>query len=155
MQPMLTFEMGEVAEIIGLAEPTIKFWTIGRPLTIKPSVHAAGGKGSRNLYNRDDLVLFALAKQMRDDGLPGEAVQKAIDVVKADLMTAKFIALARVGKKHEWAAVAIVSVRDCFAPTLNIPFFGSNPVMSLYVVDVKQVVTNLDEAISTHRRKRR
>jgi DNA-binding transcriptional MerR regulator len=146
--------MGEVAEIIGLAQPTVKFWTIGRPVTIKPSVHTARGKGSRNLYNRDDLVLFALAKQMRDDGLPGVATQKAINIVRSDL-TVNFVALGRIGKKQEWMVEIVQSLRDCFSPTLNVPFFGSNPVTSLYVVDVKQVTARLDQMIRAYERKGR
>lgn len=148
------FELGEVARIIGLAEPTIKFWTKGRPVMIKPSVHRARGKGSRNLYSRDDLVLFAIAKRMRDDGLPGEAVQCAIDRVGADLAKVNFVAVARVGTKQEWIAKPVRSLQDCFAPELNVPFFGSNPVMSLYVIDVKQVALRLDEAISAYQRER-
>ena len=161
------FELSEVVAIVGLAEPTIKFWTKGRPLRIGPSIHRARGKGSRNLYSRDDVVLFALARRMREDGLPGVAVQQAIDKAGAHL-SANFVVVARLGDGKErpasslwndeqWRAMLLPNqqgMRDCFesAQGLSFPFFGNHPVLSLYALDLKQVAARVDRVIDVYRK---
>lgn len=73
------FELSEVAEILHLPASRIKNWTIGRPLTITPSVRPASGTGSRNLYNTDDVYLFALAEDLNEFGIVPRLTQQVLD----------------------------------------------------------------------------
>lgn len=73
------FELSEVAELLHLPASRVKNWTIGRPLTITPSVRPASGTGSRNLYSTDDVYLFALAEDLNEFGLVPRITQQVLD----------------------------------------------------------------------------
>jgi DNA-binding transcriptional MerR regulator len=82
MTEIQVFELSEVADLLDLTASTVKNWTIGRPLSIKPSIRASRGKGSRNLYNRDDVCVLALAAQLSRDGFALKTVQKVLKELK-------------------------------------------------------------------------
>jgi DNA-binding transcriptional MerR regulator len=82
MAEIQIFELSEVADLLDLTPSTVKNWTIGRPLTIKPSIRASRGKGSRNLYSRDDVRVLALAAQLSRDGFAPNTVQKVLKELK-------------------------------------------------------------------------
>lgn len=82
MAEIQIFELSEVADLLALTPSTVKNWTIGRPLTIKPSIRASRGKGSRNLYSRDDVCVLALAAQLSRDGFALKTVQKVLKELK-------------------------------------------------------------------------
>jgi len=173
METPQVFGLNEVVRIVGMSEPSIKFWTAGRrgsALRIRPSVHRATGKGSRNLYSREDVLLFAVARQMRGDGLPSEAIKEVIQLAQDDSGDRKgdfwggIIVLARVSETNErtakenpwpegeWKAQLLPNrqaARACFdsVPGLSIPFFPPGPVLSFYALDLKQLVASVDQAI--------
>jgi DNA-binding transcriptional MerR regulator len=82
---MHIFEISEVAQVVGLPQSRVKFWTIGKPLLISPSIRTALGRGARNLYSLDDVHLMALAKELIEAGMPSPSIQKVLDVVRNKL----------------------------------------------------------------------
>jgi len=82
MTEIQIFELSEVADLLDLTPSIVKNWTIGRPLTIKPSIRASRGKGSRNLYSRDDVLVLALAAQLSRDGFALNTVQRVLKELK-------------------------------------------------------------------------
>lgn len=74
---MRAFQQGEVARILGMSVSQVKNWTIGRPLRVRPSVKARG-KGSRNLYDVEDVYRMGLAKRLVDDGILTAAVARIL-----------------------------------------------------------------------------
>jgi len=79
MAELTFFELSDVADLLQLSISTVKNWTIGRPLSIKPSIRASQGKGSRNLYSREDVYVLALAAQLSRDGFAIKTVQDILD----------------------------------------------------------------------------
>jgi hypothetical protein len=96
MANLQIFELSEVADLLQLPISTVKNWTIGRPLSIKPSLRASQGKGSRNLYSREDLLVLALAAQLNRDGFTPSTLQKVLRELKgrSDLLGSHYSALA-------------------------------------------------------------
>jgi DNA-binding transcriptional MerR regulator len=82
MAEIQIFELSEVADLLDLTASTVKNWTIGRPLSIKPSIRASRGKGSRNLYSREDVCALALAAQLSRDGFTLQTVQRVLKALK-------------------------------------------------------------------------
>ena len=78
MAEIAVFQLSEVAQILGTTKSTVKNWTIGRPLKIEPSIRAAHGTGSSNLYSMGDLLLMALATQLNRDGFTTETIRKVL-----------------------------------------------------------------------------
>ena len=79
MPEITVFELSEVAGLLHLSSSTVKNWTIGRPLSIQPSIRAEGGTGSRNLYGRDDVCLFALVTQLTRDGFATRTLKHVLE----------------------------------------------------------------------------
>src|SRR5437868_13693562 len=95
MEDLQIFELSEVAELLRLSRSTVKNWTIGRPLSIKPSIRASRGKGSRNLYSRDDACVLALAAQLSRNGFALKTVQSVLKELrgKSHLLGTSYSAL--------------------------------------------------------------
>lgn len=74
-------DLSGVARVVGMPRLRVRNWTAGRPLKIRPSVRAAIGKGSRNLYNERDVFKMATAKRLREDGLNFRLIQYVLDHV--------------------------------------------------------------------------
>src|SRR5438445_584082 len=89
------FELSEVADLLHRSNSTVKNWTIGRPLSIKPSIRASRGKGSRNLYSREDVYLLALAAQLSRDGFAPNTVKQVFKELKgrSDLLGSNYSTL--------------------------------------------------------------
>jgi hypothetical protein len=79
---MRIYELSEVAEILAMPKSRVKNWTIGRPLRITPSVRAATGKGSRNLYSVEDVYLIGLADQLNVDGFAPKTTEKVLKKIR-------------------------------------------------------------------------
>ena len=79
------YELADVAAILGIEKSRVKNWTIGRPFSVQPSVRASFGKGSRNLFSRNDVYCFALVQRLVEAGTPVAAIQKMLDAVKPHL----------------------------------------------------------------------
>ena len=84
MAELTFFELSDVADLLQLSISTVKNWTIGRPLSIKPSIRASQGKGSRNLYSREDVYVLALAAQLSRDGFAIKTVQEVLRRLKGE-----------------------------------------------------------------------
>jgi DNA-binding transcriptional MerR regulator len=72
-----------MVEIVGIDLERAKNWTSDRPFTIEPSIQKASGKGSRNLYSREDLYRMALAYSLSTAGMSGAAIGKVLEAVQA------------------------------------------------------------------------
>lgn len=74
-------DLSGVARVVGIPMLQVRNWTAGRPLRIRPSVRAAIGKGSRNLYSEVDVFKMATAQRLREDGLNFRLIQYVLDNV--------------------------------------------------------------------------
>lgn len=74
-------DLSGLAHVVGIPILQARNWTSGRPLRIKPSVRAAIGKGSRNLYDETDVFKVAVAQRMRQHGLSFRLIQYVLDHV--------------------------------------------------------------------------
>ena len=72
------YELADIAAILGLEKARVKNWTIGRPFSVRPSIRASFGKGSRNLFSKNDVYCFALVKRLNEIGTPVEAIQQML-----------------------------------------------------------------------------
>lgn len=104
------FELSEVAEILHLPASRVKNWTIGRPLTITPSVRQAKGTGSRNLYGADDMYLFALAEELNAFGLVPRFTQQVLDRVRGKVTPEKALLIAGSAEKPD---IELFRLQDC------------------------------------------
>lgn len=86
------YELADIAVLLDLEKSRVKNWTIGRPFSVRPSVRASSGKGSRNLFSRNDVYCFALVKRLNGIGVPVEAIQQMLQ--KMD---------ARIGEDEFWS----------------------------------------------------
>ena len=73
------FTLSESAALLEMSKSTVTNWTIGRPLKFSPTVRRATGTGTRNLYSREDLYLFSLAKHLSDFGFSTKTIQRVLD----------------------------------------------------------------------------
>jgi hypothetical protein len=77
-QSLQLFMSKHVAQVVEIPLSRVKDWTIGRPLRIVPSI-AAQGTGTRNLYALQDVLRFAIAKQLTASGLTPGIIQEVLD----------------------------------------------------------------------------
>jgi DNA-binding transcriptional MerR regulator len=81
------FSIGQMTEIVGMNADKVKNWMAGHPFAFKPSAQAASGKGSRNIYNRNDLYLLGVANEFSKAGFAGKAIGRLLDAVRPRLAT--------------------------------------------------------------------
>jgi hypothetical protein len=74
-------DLSGLAQVVGIPILQARNWTSGRPLRIKPSVRAAIGKGSRNLYDEIDVFKIAVAHRLRRDGLGFNLIEYVLEHV--------------------------------------------------------------------------
>lgn len=84
------YELADIAAILDLEKSRVKNWTIGRPFSVHPSVRASFGKGSRNLFSRNDVYCFALVKRLNEIGAPVAAIQQMLQELSDDLAEETF-----------------------------------------------------------------
>ena len=82
---MTFFELSDFKRLLGMPLTKAKNWTIGRPITICPSIRAAYGKGSRNFFSLEDVYLMGLAYELSKAGMAAMAIVKVLDAVKKKL----------------------------------------------------------------------
>ena len=75
--PDQLFQIGEVAERVGLSLRTVRYWEEMR--LVRPSARSAGGF---RLYSNADLERFLLAKRMRPLGLTLEEMGELADLIE-------------------------------------------------------------------------
>lgn len=152
MEDLQIFELSEVAELLHLSASTVKNWTIGRPLSIKPSIRASRGKGSRNLYSRNDVCVLALAAQLSRNGFALNTVQKVLKELrdKSHLLGTSYssLVISSSGEKPE--------IRFLSGPlTISIHERLRGDVIGSYVLDLKKLVSGVDDQIKKLDRRQR
>jgi hypothetical protein len=78
---MEIFELSSVARILKVPSSRIKNWSIGRPFRVIPALRAARGKGSRNLYNLENVRQLALISQLTDNGLTPRVIEHVLKLI--------------------------------------------------------------------------
>jgi hypothetical protein len=79
------FTIGQMTDIVGMDSDKVKNWMAGKPFTFKPSAISASGKGSRNIYNLQDLHLLAVANEFSKAGFAGKAIGRLLDAIRPKL----------------------------------------------------------------------
>lgn len=151
------FGLGEVARIIGAPPSRVKDWTIGRPLLIAPSVLAASGTGTRNLYSREDVYWMAMLKQLGEAGLATEVLSDVLRVRESEEQRGgqpflrHVTALKITGRGGRLASVRWWTGDD---PT---PFFSRFPPgpPGEYMLDLRPLWKRVDRRIAKLRKRRK
>jgi len=147
------YELADVAAILGIAKSRVKNWTIGRPFALRPSVRTSLGKGSRNLFSRNDLHCFALVQRLNDARVPVAAIRFVLK--DTELYEERF------WKNYRWIVIQCWG-RDGVALTAlksnpNVDMAGSeHPIVCSYKVNLRSIVNSVSERIemkTTPRRK--
>jgi hypothetical protein len=99
---MKVFSLSEVAAILDAPLNRIKAWTIGRPFKIVPTLRAARGTGSPNLFSVEDVYLFALVQRLQDDCLDSKFIKWVIADrrVRENFCTVNYFVGRAVGGKQ-------------------------------------------------------
>jgi len=79
---MKVFELGQIAKILDMTPAKAKNWTIGRPFKLEPSIKAASGQGSRNLFSLEDVYLMGVANELSHMGMAAKAIGKFVEALK-------------------------------------------------------------------------
>jgi len=112
------YELADIAAILGMEKSRVKNWTIGRPFSVRPSVRASVGKGSRNLFSRNDIFCFALVKRLNEIGVPVTAIQNVLKKMEAELPRDEFWKSAR------WLHLQRTNRDTSFAIAIDVDTFG-------------------------------
>ena len=78
---MKIFELSEMVDVLGMPLTKARNWTIGKPLKIPASAHAATGTGSRNLYSIEDVYLMGLANEFSKAGFAAMAIGRLLEAI--------------------------------------------------------------------------
>jgi DNA-binding transcriptional MerR regulator len=138
------FELSEVADLVGLPVTTVKNWTIGRPLEIKPSIKSKRGTGFRNLYSREDVYVMALADRLTKDGFALETVKQVLKELKgrSDLFGTHYSALVIS------SSVGGPEIRFVTGPiSIGVHERLREEVISRYVLDLHKLVALIQAKI--------
>lgn len=79
---MQVFELGQITKILGMTPAKAKNWTIGRPFKLEPSIKAASGQGSRNLFSLEDVYLMGVANELSHMGMAARAIGRLVEALK-------------------------------------------------------------------------
>ena len=71
---MELFSIGQMTTILSMNPDKVKNWMAGKPFKFVPSAQAGSGKGSRHIYNRQDLYLLGIANELSKAGFAGKAI---------------------------------------------------------------------------------
>ena len=140
-----SFEISEVALMLGMPQTRVKNWTIGRPLAIKPSVRRAKGTGKRNLYGSAEVFLMALAQHLASDGFGMEAVEEVIKKVGKAQALADYLVIYRPARGATFELKRVQALMDEPGLTKLLSVAG-NPI-STYVLNLKRFKAHVDESI--------
>jgi len=79
------FTIGEMTSIIRMKSDKVKNWMAGKPFKFEPSAKSARGRGSRNIYQIQDLYLLAIANEFSKAGFAGKAIGRLLDAIRPKL----------------------------------------------------------------------
>ena len=150
------YELADVAAILGLQKSRVKNWTIGRPFSVRPSVRASFGKGSRNLFSRNDVFSFALVKALNERGAPVDAIQKMLERFAGDLPN------DALWKGRTWLVLKRANRDvscDLFEPEdmgyINLRIEAEDEIVCSYMVNLASIVDAVSEKINALNRQQR
>lgn len=79
-KPKQSFLTGEAALITGVPHRTLDYWA--KTKLIVPSIADAKGIGTDRLYNRDDLLVLRVARELREAGIATAKLRKVISFLR-------------------------------------------------------------------------
>ena len=79
------FTIGEMTSIIRMKSDKVKNWMAGKPFKFEPSAKSARGRGSRNIYQRQDLYLLSIANEFSKAGFAGKAIGRLLTAIRPRL----------------------------------------------------------------------
>lgn len=147
------YELGDVAAILGIEKSRVKNWTIGRPFSVQASLRASFGKGSRNLFGRNDVYCFALVERLIEVGAPVAAIQEMLEVVKPHLASDEF------WKNPNWLlvnstgrAALAYAVRFAAESSPNFKLQPHDEIGSFYGVNLRSLGVAVSKKIDIYRK---
>jgi DNA-binding transcriptional MerR regulator len=75
------FGVAAVLRLTGISYRNLDYWA--NTGLVRSSVRSAAGKGTRRVYAFEDLVALRLVKQLRDAGIPLQAIRRAVRHLQA------------------------------------------------------------------------
>jgi hypothetical protein len=146
------YELADIAAILDLPKHRVKNWTIGRPFSVRPSVRLSSGRGSRNLFGRNDVYCFGLVQTLSEGGAPVASIQ---DLLKRqpDLSEDTF------WKEQNWVMISrrgdALSYEVNFAPEFSglITLEPGQKSVNYHVANIKSIVEDVSGRIAARFRK--
>lgn len=77
----------QVAEILGIPEWRVKNFSEGEAYGLPPSQRVGSGRGSRRLYNLNDVLRLAVASELVNCGFTPETVGRAVREIPESMLT--------------------------------------------------------------------
>lgn len=143
------YELADIAALLGIEKSRVKNWTIGRPFSIQPSVRASFGKGSRNLFSRNDVYCFALVQRLSEAGAKSADIQGMLEKLKPNLTGDMFwkggnwLSLKRTNRN--------ISCEVTEGPQgigyINVPIEPEDEVVCSYGVNLKSIADHVSTKI--------
>lgn len=140
MAKVQVFDLSDVAKILGMSLSRVKNWTIGRPLDIKPSIRAAQGAGTSNLYGPEELFLMGVANHLANDGLGLDVVREAVEILRKR-PNAKWLLIYRPIKGAAVREQTVISATDEKSP--------KDEHVSIYTCNLEKLRAQIKESLAS------
>jgi hypothetical protein len=141
-----TFEVSDLAAIVGISTTIAKNWSLGKPLSITPSIRNSAGTGMPNLYSINDVYLMALINELQKAGIVMNIIKKVLDelyVLSIDLTEDSSIGYLLIMFREN--SVALRSINSGI-DNVQIEFTSSEkktPV--LHIVNLKLLLAQIND----------
>lgn len=98
------FDRSQVAQILRVSLTSVRNWSNGTTIRVRPSVYFSRKPGTPSFYNERDVQILALAKALLRLGLSAKTAQAVLDegVERFDGAKGLLLDLSDEGTRWEW-----------------------------------------------------
>lgn len=145
------FSTGEASDILKIPIWRLQKFLDSPRYQLSPSGHIGKGKGSRRLFNTDDLYRIGIAYFLSQDGFAPKIVSKVLETLENE-------DLFRFDQEGNFVSMGILFKRSVKGPKLEFFIPGKPPQVAVggpiyYALDLTDVIRDIDRRIATQSRK--
>src|SRR5215470_13058401 len=85
------FTKHDISHVFGIPATRVTNWEAGRTIKLRPSIHEASGRGTRNLYSLGDVYKTGLAIVLLSVEYSSKVVQRAVDQAPGHIEHARWL----------------------------------------------------------------